>query len=178
MFGRYKHLLALGIAGLVLGVPFLFRWISDSYEIYPSVLFPSGANWFELKDGYHEFIYFEFSGIDSKTCSFRRLDPETFIAPIPTHYVFGLLQNEFGLCPDHQSMDRIRYFENRTRLEFSTFTELDRAETRKWLSERLLKAGCSNEKIRLRMIKAWIKQYPTELEEFETIHEKLISLRG
>jgi hypothetical protein len=100
--------------------------------------------------------------------------PESIQRPAP----LGGLIRKRSLPRFPPTMDRIRYFENRTRLEFSTFTELDRAETRKWLSERLLKAGCSNEKIRLRMIKAWIKQYPTELEEFETIHEKLISLRG
>ncbi|MDA0347775.1 MAG: hypothetical protein O3C43_06905 [Verrucomicrobia bacterium] len=178
MLGRYKHLVALGIAGIVLGVPFLFRWISDSYEIYPSVLFPSGAQWYELKDGYYEFVYFEISGIDRETGSFKRLDPTTFIDPIPYHFLFDLVQNEFGLNPDHKSMDHLRYFQNRIRLKFATFTDSDRAETRQWLSERLLKAGCSNEEIRLRTIKARIKQYHNEMEDLKTINEKHISIRG
>ncbi|MCZ6674119.1 MAG: hypothetical protein O7C75_14410 [Verrucomicrobia bacterium] len=177
MFKDYRHLIRLGIVSTILVVPYGLKLLSKSLEIYPAIIFPAGAVTLEHKDGWHQMVQHGLFGVDVSTKKLKQLDKGKFLNPVPIHYLSLLLFNEFGLNPDIESTIYFRYFKPLRVKKFSSVTETDREETRDWLRNRLIAAGCDDEVLIIRKTELRINRDSGEIEYLENIHEKTISLR-
>ena len=142
----FSVLATLGIA-LVLGLPFVARALSAQLEPYPAVLLPAGAGWIEAGSKQLRFGQLKLWGRCGGE-SWRELDSERFMHPIPVHYLGGIEQRNFGLdAPDHLRLTLKMLGDVVVARPKPTAAAV--AETKQWLGRRLTAHGCSPKALRV-----------------------------
>jgi hypothetical protein len=138
-----RPLFAVGttvILVLLLAVPFALRTLSSSAEPFPALILPAGPGKVPVSQGAAGFSVRTIVG-RRPDGSEARLDPVTFLAPIPVHYLYALADGQFGQAPDGDKT----ISSGRLGVSFTVprpqSTASSRAEAREWLQEKLSAAG-------------------------------------
>jgi hypothetical protein len=150
--GARRPLFGVGttvILVLLLVVPFVLRTLSSSAEPYPAVLLPAGPGQVPVSHGTAGFSVRSIVG-RRPTGSEAVLDPVTFLAPIPVHYLYALADGQFG---QDAGGDRT-ISSGRLGITFSVPraqpTASSKAEARDWLRSKLSAAGLAPDTLIIR----------------------------
>lgn len=138
---RFTLLLAVVLAG-----PLLVRTAFPSLEPYPAALLPAGSSKLDLSGDEIQFEQLVIMGLDEKD-QWVEVEVAKFLDPIPPHYLYVILENEFGLseAPRRQLQSRLFALSVSRR----QFTPEQERETKQWLSARLIEAGLQGETLRI-----------------------------
>lgn len=126
---------------VVLFVPSIIKVIDMRLELFPSVILPSSSGTIKI-DQDRKVKRMELHGITIQGDTIE-LDKGDFLNPIPEHYLYRLLLNDFGLKEYQYENTKT----NRLALPFrlqSKVSKEDINETKVWLRDRLQKLGCSD----------------------------------
>lgn len=156
-------------------IPFLFRFVNSSFEMYPAILFPSGASIVNTKDTLLVFNKYELFGIDSLSNNKKQLNPKRFLDPIPMHYWTRISTYDFGL--DSLRLRKVSI--NRLNLHFEDelyFPTPQVENTKKWLREKLKKQSCYDSLFYITTSQVFFDQFNGKIDSSIIISEKNIQL--
>lgn len=125
---------------LLLVVPFALRTLSSSAEPYPALLLPAGPGQVPVSNGTAGFSVRSIVG-RRPNGSETVLDPVTFLAPIPVHYLYALADRQFGLGPDSDKFISSGRLGITVPVPRPQATAASRTEARGWLRDKLSTAG-------------------------------------
>lgn len=163
------------LGSLCLGIPFVLRTVCPALEIYPSIVFPARATLVDVSDSDITYSQLELYGL--KNGNEVRLDPISFLDPIPLQYLGVLFERDFGLDPEKPKQVYFKYLSiPNIQIDRSKITAEERAETEKWLQERLIEESCAADTLILRKRKSSIDRSSGEMTQTELLYEKYITL--
>jgi len=174
---KYPHLAGFAFMTAALGGPFVARSICEQFEIYPSVVLPSGGVLVRSNGEAFVFTRIEVLGHDAKTGALRPVDPQGFLSPIPAGYFLAVVANEFGLNPNFTATLYLRGGRVLTRREFGDMTDADRDATRAWLRERLQREGFGEDELIVRKTRMRAVSRTGAVEATSVVDEKRFKLR-
>lgn len=151
---------------LFLVIPFLLRIVSPELEGYPAIILPSGASTLSLND---QTLVYSVKNLWGKnqTGEWEKIDPVHFLEPIPAHFLFKILDNNFGLSPSEKIIEFRYGIISPIHLSPKGFSENELEATREWISTQLLEAGLSPDQLRI----------TDEVKEINRVSGHLISER-
>ncbi|MEM9680656.1 MAG: hypothetical protein AAF901_10065 [Bacteroidota bacterium] len=167
----YKATILFLMVSLMLGVPFALKLISGSLEMYPAVIFPSGASVVKTENGTTSFHSIELWGYKNNIPS--KLDTDQFLNPIPNWYLPKIVEGHFGLKPYRKELQH-------GLIPFIIKTENDTSEsaleeTKAWIRGRLKAQGFDDSGF---MVRTYLISYSIETKAMvstsiinETVYE-------
>lgn len=178
MSGKSKRRTAFAVLAVALGVPFALKFFCRALEPYPAVIFPSGAKLLHRDAGALRFSETRLYG-PRPDGRWKRLNVETFLAPLPEQYFKPIVDNRFGLDRDLSIVaefkrDILPAFEYRNA---EALTPENIAATRRWLRRRLRDAGLETDGLRVVKVKRYVDPDTRETLRLETIDETIYPLR-
>ena len=173
MIRNHKHIIGAFLLLVLLGTPYAIFKIAR-LEPYPAILLPAGAGKILKKGNSFQFARTGIYGIDLVSGEWQRLDPASFLDPIPAHFLNAIIVNEFGLNPDLEFTVRFRgnllpsfSYDNRSRL-----SEKNINDTKSWLRTRLSNHGSRDEMLLVRKVLISVNLKTREISETGILYEK------
>ena len=120
IFNNIKYILLTIFLSIFLFVPFILKSYNHNFEIYPSIIMPSGASLVK-KTGSINFTSYELYG--KKDGRLYKIDIKKFLEPIPAQYFYAMRKSEFGFEPTSEEFDFLNYG-----LTFRTYNRFDSGE--------------------------------------------------
>ena len=128
----YPHLNLTLILILLFFFPFILKLKHSSLEIYPAIIFPSGASVIKTENDIKTTYSYELYGYQD---SLVVMDKSIFLNGIPMKYFHSMLQGSFGLG---EFKNEIQLFNSFSFVERNYPTESSLTATTEWLKARLL----------------------------------------
>lgn len=163
------------ILAVFLLVPALIRSLST--EPFPAVLLPAGSGQLSVEDGIVTFSHSSLWAHDIAGNA-HKLDAESFLDPVPVHFLGPLTSFEFGLTPERRT---VLYLRRPVPMEF----ELDvrpsnpehLAEARSFFARRLRSLNLSDASLTWRTVSSRVRHDTGEELESTVESERTIQLR-
>ncbi len=171
----YPNLIKFLLLSFILVVPFLLRFINTKLEVYPAVLFPSGASIISTEDSLLIFDKFELLGIDSISGTRKKLDPEKFVHPIPKHYWTRMVPYRFGLDSVQQREISIRRLQ--IKVQDSLFFSAAQVEqTQIWFQTKLQEQACLDSFFYITSLQVFFNQSEKKIDSSIVVNETIVRL--
>lgn len=160
---------------IVLFVPFVMKTANSQLEPYPALLLPAGAGKLNLEEKIIKVNTIAIYGYDLQG-KLQKIDSQEFLAPIPRHYLYAIVDNEFGLSTKTIDEIWLRGLGEKIERKRKPISPENQKLAKFWLSKRLSILGLSTSSILLRdEIKTLEINSGKELSR-EINNEKIISL--
>jgi hypothetical protein len=168
---HYPYTLTFFLLILVLFIPFLLRFKEPRLEIYPAILFPTGAELLKINDGSRFFQTYEIFGLKD---TLAPLNKSEWMGEIPKQYYNYILKGNLGLEPYSSHFNFLipsLKFEEKNYLDEASITE-----TMTFFKNKLTEQGFKDSVL---VVKSFKKKYSIEskqLQSQELIYEKTFIL--
>ncbi|WP_339926344.1 hypothetical protein [uncultured Cyclobacterium sp.] len=159
------------IISLILFIPFTIKSLEPGLEIYPAIIFPAGASTLNVQDEFRTFERYEVYGLND---SLVKLNTQTLLKNIPSHYFHSVLKGNFGLEPYKNTF--LIPFTIKEVFEGNNLNPEKVKASKLWLSTNLNDAGYTDSIFVLRKIKKKYNLNRKQIESETLIYEKTFPL--
>jgi hypothetical protein len=129
----YRFTILTLFLGVFFSLPFKLKLVNSSLEIYPAIIFPSGASLVKTENNTKTVYVYELYGFRD---SLEIIDKIQFLNGIPMKYFHSIIQGGFGLG---EFKNEIKLFNGTASFTERNYpSESSISATRKWLKERLI----------------------------------------
>lgn len=125
------------LLSFILFVPFILKILNSELEPYPAIILPSGAGKININSKFIEVNNLSIYGY--KQGKLQRLDPESFLKPIPSQYIHSIAKNEFGLYKKQQENLHLKILRKKLKLKRKFINFKNQKLAKIWLSKKLKK---------------------------------------
>jgi hypothetical protein len=135
---KYKYTVLTVLIFLLLFLPFVLKTLDMRLEIFPSVILPSSSGTIDI-DKNVTVSRMELYGIAQNNDTLQ-IDKGQFMQPIPKHYLYQLLRNDFGLNAYEYEHAKTNRFALPFKLKSKVTTD-EITETKAWIRRRIRDLG-------------------------------------
>lgn len=161
---------------IALFFPFVIKTANSKLEPYPAIILPSGAKKLNLKEGVIHVNNLSIYGYDLQG-KLQKIDTKKILAPIPNHYLYAIVDNEFGLSTKITDEILLRGLGKKIEIKRKVASSEERQLAKLWLSNKLKDLGLSNLSIVVRYELKKLEINTGKEVSKEITNEKNISLR-
>lgn len=156
---------------LVLWGPFILKLKDPRLEMYPAIIFPSGAGVVKTQLDFLTAKKYEIYGCKNDPVEISKKE---FFGDIPVWYFHAVLQGNFGL---ERYSEKFKLYKPPIQFEIkNTFTTESVSETKKWLRTRLQELGFEDSSLILRQYEMIYNVKTKKLETERIVNEKVYDL--
>lgn len=153
-------------------VPFILKLKDPRLEIFPAVIFPSGAGKIEIEKDFFQPSYLELYAYHND--AFVRMDKKKFLGGIPIHYFFTIENSNFGL---EEYVEEFKLYKPPVNFRIkNTFTPSSVAETKTWLKKQLREQGMKDSVFMVRHYHIKYNVQTGAVEKKDLYYEKIYHL--
>lgn len=168
---KYFYTILSLVLVILLFVPFMLKLKDSRLEIYPAVIFPSGAGLVNNEEQLIIIHHFDFYGYKDDLVL---IDKNRFFGDIPIWYSYAILEGKFGL---EKYINEFKLYKPPIKFQIrNNFTAASVQETKKWIREQLRE---QNFKDSLLIVKNYRLKYNLEtqtLHSKEVVNEQIFKL--
>lgn len=157
---------------LILFIPFTIKSLEPGLEIYPAIIFPTGASTLNVQNEFRTFERYELYALKD---SLVKLNSQTLLKNIPTQYFHSIIKGNFGLEP-YKNFFLIPFTKKKIFEENNLKPEKVKA-TKLWLRTNLYEAGYSDSIFVLKRIQMKYNLNRKQIESDTIIYEKTYYLK-
>lgn len=141
---QYPNLLLTLLLTCTLIPPYILKIYHPRLEPYPAIILPSGARKVNLGRNDITFNRTSIWAKHEKNDIWTRIDAETFLSPIPPHYLYEIARNSFGL---DSSPGKTNNLLQKYNILTNKVTPSEVKEGKRWLSQKLVQSEYKPDKI-------------------------------
>lgn len=169
---KYPHLSLSLLLFFLLVVPYVLK-IRYDLEPYPAIILPAGAN--KINTSTKEVIFHRTSiwGRHEKDNTWKKVDVEAFLSPIPPHFLHAIIRNSLGLSFNG---GRTIYLPKGIEILSKKVTLSEVQEAKNWWSQKLVSFGYASNKIMITRDKVKFNTQTEQIIESERVNEEIIKL--
>ncbi|GAB3006265.1 hypothetical protein GCM10027284_25220 [Cyclobacterium sediminis] len=152
---------------LILFIPFTIKSLEPGLEIYPAIIFPTGASTLNVQNEFRTFEKYELFALKD---SLVALNSQILLKNIPSQYFHSIIKGNFGLEP-YQNFFQFP-FSSWKIIEGNDLNQEKKKATKSWLRTNLNEAGYSDSIFVLRKIQIKYNLYQKQIASDTIIYEK------
>ena len=140
---QYPNLFLTLLLAFALLPPFVLKTLRR-IEPYPAIILPAVAGKVDVGSKEISFKRTSLWGKDKKTGAWTKIDVETFLAPIPVHYLEAIAKNSFGL---NSAEGRIINLPKGFNIFVKKVTLNEVEGGKHWLRQKLVQSGYASDEL-------------------------------
>lgn len=176
----YPNLSLSLILASTLVSPFVLKTFHPYLELYPAILLPSGAGRVNIDKETISFGRISLWGKNKDNDNWKRIDIETFLAPIPPHYFSSIVRNSFGLnlatkelkdLPEefHSSVTKKNILREKV-------TPDEVKLSKQWLQNKLVQSGYAPDEVMVTTEKVNFDRKTEQITKSNRVYEEILRL--
>ncbi|MEX2336426.1 MAG: hypothetical protein WD555_04055 [Fulvivirga sp.] len=156
---------------LFLVAPFILKLKDPRLEMYPAVIFPSGAGKVQIDQDKHQISSMELYGYKNEPV---KIDKKKFLKNIPDQYLYTIREGNFGL---EEYFDEFKLYKPPIKFTIqNNVAPKTLAETKAWIKARLREQQLADSAFMIRQYRITYNTRTKMIVSKEKIDEKIFKL--
>ncbi len=170
---QYPNLSLTLLLAFILLPPFTLKTLNHNLEPYPAIIFPSGARKIDVGAREISFNRTSLWGKHEKDNTWTRVDVETFLAPIPVHFLPAIARNSLGL---KSAEGRIIKLPKEIKILSKKVTSSEVQNAKHWWRQKLVRSGYASDELMITSEKVKFDIKTGKIIRIKRSHEEIFRL--